>query len=135
MPSAPKAPTKIDHSAIIADKAILTGTHPITVLGRAVIHPYAKVVSQAGPVEIGDGAIVWEKAVVGVAVPDGAVVGAEMSTQSVLLGRNVVVETGAIVEGEVVGEGTVVECFARIGLGARIGKVGDRFILVDQSCG
>jgi dynactin-6 len=86
-------------------------------------------------VEIGDGAIVWEKAVVGVAVPDGAVVGAEMSTQSVLLGRNVVVETGAIVEGEVVGEGTVVECFARIGLGARIGKVGDRFILVDQSCG
>jgi dynactin 6 len=85
-------------------------------------------VSQAGPVEIGEGVIVWEKVVVGIAGPEGAggaASAADTPKMAVRLGRNVVVETGAVVEGEDIGEGTVIECFAKIGLGAKIGKVGD----------
>jgi carbonic anhydrase/acetyltransferase-like protein (isoleucine patch superfamily) len=40
-----------------------------------------------------------------------------------VLGRNVVVETAAVVEGCALGEGTVVESFARVGEGAVLGKV------------
>jgi dynactin-6 len=85
---------------------------------RAVINPYAKIISAAGPVEIGEGAIVWEKAVVG---SSSAAEGAE---QRVSLGPNVVVETGAVIEGGEVGEATVVESFARVGARCKIGKVG-----------
>jgi dynactin 6 len=117
LPSAPKAPTTLDPTAVIADKATLTGAFPIIVHARAVINPYSKITSAAGPVEIGEGAIVWEKAVVGFST---ATEGAE---QHVKLGPNVVVETGAVVEGVEVGDCTVIESFARVGAGAKIGKV------------
>jgi dynactin-6 len=119
LPAAPRAPTSIDPSAVIANHAVLTGTYPITIGPRAVINPYSRVSSTDGPVEIGQGAIIWEKAVVGSERESRP----EIEERRCVLGANVVVETGAVVEAEVVGEGTVVECYARIGEGAKIGKV------------
>ena len=124
--SAPKAPTALDPTAIIAQHALLTGTYPITIGPRAVIHPYAKIISSGGPVIIQEGAIVWEKAIIGAS---GSTVsyhgphGDVAEDMAVKIGRNAVIETGAIVEAEIVGEGTLVEAFARVGQGANIGKV------------
>lgn len=73
--------------------------------------------------EIGEGSIVWEKGVLGI---EGTTSGGlhEDGERSTILGRNVVIETGAIVEaGVVIGEGSVVEGFARVGEGCVIGKV------------
>lgn len=123
LPSLPKAPTSIDPSAIVANHAILTGLHPIIIGPRAVLHPYAKVVSVNGSIEIGEGCIIWEKAVVG---SGSAAEDDSKSTEKVkkiVLGPNVVVESGAVVEAETVGEGTIIEAFSKIGDGASVGKV------------
>lgn len=45
------------------------------------------------------------------------------SREGVTIGDGVVVEVGAIVEGASIGDGCVVEVNARIGKGARLGKV------------
>jgi len=63
--------------------------------------------------------MVWEKGVVGIANESGD--GEEKVT---ILGKNVIVETGAVVEaGARVGEGSVVEGFVRVGEGCVVGKV------------
>jgi dynactin-6 len=65
--------------------------------------------STHGPIVIGEGCIVWEKAVVG-------------GAGSVELGKDVVVESCSVVEGGVLGEACVVEAFAKIGNEASVGK-------------
>jgi len=70
---------------------------------------------------IAEGCVIWEKAVVG-GVAEDEDEGDEGEERGIRLERGVVVETGAVVEGAVLGEGTVVEGFARVGIGARVGK-------------
>jgi dynactin-6 len=109
---------------VIADKAILVGTHAIGVGAGAVIHPHGKLDSMQGAVVIGEGVVVWEKAVVGLAVAAN-VVDENRSSEvesEVRIGRNTVVETGAVVQGSV-GEGCVLEAGCKISPGARVGKV------------
>ena len=123
----------VDPSALIAQHAQLTGTHPITIGPGAVLHPHAKVNSTGSVVMLGEGCVVFERARVGVAdvgeVPgfdrrqSGTYMGAR--GEGVVLGRNVVVETGAVVEAAEVGEGSVVESGAVVGRGAVVGKVRD----------
>jgi hypothetical protein len=74
-------------------------------------------------VVVGVGCVVFEKAVVGVGLRDGFAARGESRADGVVLGRNVVVETGAVVEAAEVGEGTVVEAGARLGAGVVVGKV------------
>jgi dynactin-6 len=109
IPAPPKPPASIDPTAIIANHASLTGSFPITIGAHAVIHPYAKIISTYGPVTIGDGCIIWEKAVVGGAGPAS-------------LAKNVVVETCAVVEGGSLGESSVVEAFGKVGVDAELGR-------------
>jgi carbonic anhydrase/acetyltransferase-like protein (isoleucine patch superfamily) len=118
-PTAPRAPTNLHPTSTIANHALLTGHYPITISANTILHPYAKIISSEGPVEIGEGSIVWEKGVVGIMSDQGD--GEEKAT---ILGRNVVIETGAVVEaGTSIGEGSVVEGFARVGEGCVVGKV------------
>jgi dynactin-6 len=105
----PKPPAKIDPTVIIANHALLTGSYPITIGAHSVIHPYAKIISTNGPVTIGDGCIIWEKGVVGGAGP-------------VSLGKNVVVETCAAVEGGTLGDGCCIEAFGKVGADAVLGR-------------
>lgn len=121
VPSAPKAPTSIDPAAIIANHAILTGIYPIKIGPRAVIHQYAKIVSGDGPIEFGEGCIIWEKAMVGNAAEDEGK--KSDKEKKITLGSNVVIESGAVVAAESVGENTIIEAFARVGEGATVGKV------------
>lgn len=121
LPSAPKAPTSIDPAAVIANHAILTGIYPIKIGPRAVIHQYAKIVSGDGPIEIGEGCIIWEKVVIGNAKEEERQ--KSEGEKNITLGSNVVIETGAVVEAESIGESTIVEAFAKVGEGAVIGRV------------
>jgi len=120
-PAHPKAPVSIDAAAIIANHAVLTGVYPIEIGPQVVIHQYAKVASGTGPIEIGEGSIIWEKAVVGNAAEDEAKESDDKG--SITLGSNVIIETGAMIEAESIGDSTIVEAFAKIGKGAIIGKV------------
>lgn len=74
------------------------------------------------PVVLDEGVIVYEKANVGVQQPASGT-GPRGRGEGVLLRKNSVVETGAVVEAAEVGEGTVVEAGARVGIGSVIGKV------------
>lgn len=129
--SGPKAPVRFSSSLIIAESAILTGTHIITLRTESLVHPRAKIESTAGPVDVGKRCIVQERTHVG-AVPSGVVVpaspGAETAgdnTAGVVLHDYVTIQACAVVEagGTVVGEGSVIGVGAKIGRGAVIGEV------------
>jgi carbonic anhydrase/acetyltransferase-like protein (isoleucine patch superfamily) len=126
VPAAPKPPATIDPSVILANHATLVGVFPITIGASTILHPYAKVVSVVGAVEIGEGAVIWERAVVGINVEGGARDeddDAGLGDKFVMLERNCILESGAQVAAKLVGEGTVIEAFATIGEGCVIGKV------------
>jgi len=130
----PRPPLTIHPTAHIADKASLTGTHRITISASAVIHPFARLASTQGPIDIGEGAVVWERASVG----EGKAGDVTITTTTTVLARNIVVESGAVVEvGVELGEGSVVEVGARVGAGCIIGEVsGIRFfVIMCESCG
>ncbi|KAF2136990.1 uncharacterized protein K452DRAFT_302286 [Aplosporella prunicola CBS 121167] len=113
----PKAPASIHPAATVANHAVLTGHHAITISAGAVLHPHCKVTSVHGPVVIGEGCIIYEKAVVGI---EGD--GEAESGRGVVLDRNVVVESGAVVEAALVGEGAVVGVEGRVGVGSAVGR-------------
>ena len=118
--SLPKPPATLAPTATIADTAVLTGKHPVTVQAGTILHPRARLVSTHGPVTVGEGCVVSERAIVGVAPPEA---GAEVA--ATVLRRDVVLEPAAVVEaGAQVGEGSVLEAGSRVGAGAVLGKVG-----------
>lgn len=139
----PKAPVRFSSSLIIADSAILTGVHTITLRTESLVHPRARIESHAGPVDVGKRCIVQERTIVG-ALPltpgpvptkktdpaDGhdADSGKDKNnnnTTGVTLRDYCVVEAAAVIEsgGTVIGEGTRVGVGSRIGRGAVIGDV------------
>lgn len=63
----PKAPLKADATATIADTAVFQGTYPVTIGAGTIIHPRARFYAYEGPIYIGDGCIISEKAVIGAA--------------------------------------------------------------------
>ncbi|KAJ5898811.1 hypothetical protein N7495_003555 [Penicillium taxi] len=71
-PSPPKAPLKVDPTATIADTAVFQGTYPVTIGAGTVIHPRAKFYTYEGPITIGDGCVISEKVVIGVAPTRGS---------------------------------------------------------------
>ena len=122
--SAPvKPPTTIHPSAIVAEKAVLSGSHPITIAANTVIHPFARIVSNAGPVTIAENVIVNERAVVGISGDRDGAAENESGNREVHVGAGVTIESSAVVEAHVVEEGSVIDVQASVGLGARIGRV------------
>ncbi|KAL2261083.1 hypothetical protein VTK26DRAFT_4718 [Humicola hyalothermophila] len=138
----PKPPVHFSSSITIADSALLSGTHQISVHSESVIHPRARLDSHLGRVSVGRRCLVYERAHLGAAPagPSGAAnpgpgIGAAsgdggdtggggVAVVAVRLEDYVVVEVGATVEGgeTVLGEGTTVGVGARVGAGAVIGK-------------
>ncbi|KAF2675029.1 trimeric LpxA-like protein [Microthyrium microscopicum] len=123
LPSAPKPPCKIDPAATIASSTVLAGIHPITIAAHAVLHPHARIVSAEGPVTIGEGCIVFEKATIGPLAPSTSTESATITAPpSTILGKNVTISTGVTIEGCAIGDGCVIEPYARIGQGAKVGR-------------
>ncbi|KAI6839220.1 hypothetical protein KC340_g3005 [Hortaea werneckii] len=102
-PPPPKPPCSIHPTAIIADKAVLAGTHLITIAENVILHPYARINSSGGPVTIGANTIVYERAAVG------------CETGSVTIGSGCVIDSSATCSG------SVDDC-SEIGVGAYVGK-------------
>ncbi|KAL2150835.1 hypothetical protein VTH82DRAFT_7398 [Thermothelomyces myriococcoides] len=115
----PKPPVQFSSSVVIADSAVLTGTHPIAVHSESVVHPRAHLDSLAGRVTVGRRCVVHERATVGAVGASGRVTEA-----AVTLADYVVVDVGAVVSAgdTFIGEGTVVGVGAKVGAGAVIGK-------------
>ncbi|KAK3110394.1 hypothetical protein LTR53_015362 [Teratosphaeriaceae sp. CCFEE 6253] len=113
MPST-KPPCTIHPSAIVSDKAQITGSHQVEIGENAVIHPYAKIRAEGGRVVIGKYSMVYEHAVVGTA--EGT------SPVDVTIGDFAVVETGAVVEAKSIGDATTIEVKSVVGKGAVLGK-------------
>lgn len=131
--SASRPPLRIHPSAVIGDKASLTGIHMITIGPNAVIHPYAKLSSQHGSISIGGGCIIAERSWIGLldasrerrllhAQRGGQ--GSEETEADVALCDNVTVNSGAVVQASSVGKWSVVEINAKIEPGCVLGEVG-----------
>ncbi|KAL9097170.1 MAG: hypothetical protein Q9165_000597 [Trypethelium subeluteriae] len=121
-PALSKPPTAIHPSAIVAEKAVLTGSHRISIGANSVIHPFARIVSEIGPITIGENVIVNERAVVGGARSSGGIEKLPDGNVEVCIGDNVTVESSAVVEANMVGEGSIIDVEAKVGIGTRIGK-------------
>lgn len=108
-----KTPCQIHPSAIIADKAQITGTYTVEIGENAVIHPYVRIRAENGRVVIGQSSMIYERAVIGLV---------EGETQDVVIGDGVNIETGATVQAKNIGDGTTVEVNAVVGAGAVLGR-------------
>jgi dynactin-6 len=118
LPPAPKPPTSLSSSLVIAEHASLTGTKLITLGSNTVVHPRSKLNSAFAPITIGNTCIISERSQIGVqSEPE------EGEADPVVIENGVVVEVGAVVEAKRVGEGCVIEVNAKIGKGAVLGKV------------
>ena len=123
----PKPPTTLAPTAVIADTAVLTGSHRITIQASAVIHPRARLVTTNGAMSIGEGCIISERAIVGAMPAEGSNILPTKEGEGpreVLLGSDVLLEPAAVVEvGSTVGEGSTLEAGSRVCAGAELGKV------------
>ncbi|KAM3416709.1 hypothetical protein BST61_g8300 [Cercospora zeina] len=107
-----RPPCKIHPSAVISEKAQITGTHTVELCEDSVLHPHSKIRAEHGIVYIGKRTIICGATTVGVIEGEG----------NVIVGDGVTIEAGAMVEAKSVGDGTVIEAKAKIGKGAVIGK-------------
>lgn len=118
MPLAPKPPTSLASSLIIADNASLTGTHLITLGSNSVVHPRARLSSVYAPITIGSNCILSERCSIGYQSAP-----LENKGDGVVIENGVIVEVGATIEAEKVGEGCLIEVNARVGKSVVLGKV------------
>lgn len=156
----PRAPVRFSSSLIIAESAILMGIHTITLRTESLVHPRARIESQAGPVDVGKRCIVQERTHVGAAPSssysgggspsvrspttptiaehpqEGSENGSNRNTTGVTLKDYCVVEAGAVIEagGTIIGEGSRVGVGSRIGRGAVIGEVSCLCFLIPRTC-
>ena len=109
-----KPQCKIHSTAVVAEKAQITGSHLVEIGENVIIHPHAKIKAEHGNVLIGRGSMIAEKAIVGATEGEG-----EMD---VVLGEGVSIETGAVVEAKKIGDYTTVEVNSRVDAGAIVGR-------------
>lgn len=117
-PLSSKPPCTIHPTAIVSDKAQITGTFPVEVGEDTVIHPFARIRAEAGKVVVGRKCVIWEKAVIGA----GKAADGDRGDASVILQDYVTVESGASIEASVVGEGSEIGVKAAVGRGVTLGK-------------
>ncbi|GAB0135836.1 hypothetical protein EsDP_00004159 [Epichloe bromicola] len=118
--SGPKPPVNFSSSLTISDNAILQGTHSITMQSETVVHPRARLESNAGSILIGRRCIIHERTHIGARPANFDTA----KTGGVVVGDYVVVEVGTTIEaGDTeIGEGTTLQVGCTIGSGAKIGR-------------
>jgi dynactin-6 len=123
-PAGPKPPVNFSSSLTISEKAVLQGTHSITIQAETVVHPGSKFESSVGSILIGRRCIIHERAHIG-ALPEDLDIA---KPGGVSLGDYVIIEADVVVEsGDTeIGDGSVIQVGCRVGTGAKIGKVSIR---------
>ncbi|KAJ5303589.1 hypothetical protein N7476_010388 [Penicillium atrosanguineum] len=115
----PKAPLKADPTATIADTAVFQGTYPVTIGAGTIIHPRARFYAYQGPIVVGDGCIISEKAIIG-AQPARSTESKEIATRLsyfVTVGPSSTIHPGAHIHSSV-----TIEALATIHQYAEIGS-------------
>jgi dynactin-6 len=115
-PQAPKPPTSLSRTLVIAEHASLTGSYLISLGSNTVVHPRAKLNSTYGPITVGNNCIISERSMIGLQ-------GRGADGEGVMIENGVVIEVGVTVEAKVVGEGSIIEVNAKIGRRSAIGRV------------
>ncbi len=110
-----KPKCNIQPSAVIADRAQLTGSHTITIGEDVFVHPYAKIKAEHGNVQIGKGSILAEKAAIGTAEE-------EDGQAEIVIGEGVRIESGSVLAARKVGDHCTLGINCRVGRGAVLGK-------------
>ncbi|GAM87878.1 hypothetical protein ANO11243_059060 [Dothideomycetidae sp. 11243] len=110
-----KPPCQIDAKAVVSEKAILAGVHPITIGANSALHPFARIDSTHGPVTIGEFCIIAERASVGLVRPQTA-------ATHIHIHDYVSIETGAIVESSAVGKASTIGPFAALSSASQTGQ-------------
>ncbi|KAM0806313.1 trimeric LpxA-like protein [Usnea florida] len=113
----PTPPLNSTPTTLISASASCTGTHPITLGPKTIVQLRARLTSDYGPIDVGKGCIISARASVGLLSPPRN----EMYAKGVTISPNVLIETGAIIEGASIGAYTIVEAGAKIGKGTVIG--------------
>ncbi|KAK3350070.1 trimeric LpxA-like protein [Lasiosphaeria hispida] len=119
----PRPPVQFSSPLTIAESAVLTGSHTISISSESVIHPRARLDSLGGRITIGRRCIVHERSTVGAIGTEGPAKGADKA-EGVTLGDYVTVEVAAAIEagGTLIGEGTTVGVSVKVGAGAVVGR-------------
>lgn len=132
-PSIPRAPVTAHPSATIADTATFQGKYSVAIGAGTVVHPRAKVYSFEGPVVIGQGCIICEKAIIGTAptptptpTPSAATTPSTPSTPEqgvqTRISHNAVISPLATVHsGATVHSAATIDCLATVHAHADIG--------------
>ena len=131
--SIPRPPLSTHPSATVSEQAYFQGTHPVSIGAGTVIHPRAKLLSFEGPISIGEGCIIGEKAVIGggpsskgsgQASAEAAATGSEgtASTATILENAVQVGPLATVSEAAHIGSAATVDTSASLGKYARIGK-------------
>ena len=116
-----KPQCRVHSTALISEKAQLTGPGVIEIGENVIVHPHARIKAEGGNVVLGKGCIVSERAVVGLSEASDA--GKEdAGGTEVVLGEGVSIESGTVVEARKIGEWSTVEINAKIGRGAVVGR-------------
>ncbi|CAF9939902.1 MAG: hypothetical protein ALECFALPRED_008371 [Alectoria fallacina] len=105
-------------TTLISASASCAGTHLITLGSRSIVQLRARLTSTYGPVGVGEGCIISERASIGLLSPPRN----EREAEGVTISRGVLIESCAVVEGASIGAYTIIEAGAKIGKGAVVGS-------------
>ena len=104
-------PLKVAPTTLISASAACTGSYMITPGSKTIVERHACLTSNHGPVGIGDGCIISERAFIGLLEPPQN----EKEVEGWML------PPGALIEGASIGAYTINEAGAKIGKGTVIG--------------
>ena len=119
--SGPKPPVNFSSSLTISGNAVLQGTHSITMQAETLIHPRSRFESHFGSILIGRRCLVYEQAHLGARPADIT----NARPGGIAVGDYVTIEAKCVIEagGTEIGESTLIQAGAKIGSGAKVGKV------------
>jgi carbonic anhydrase/acetyltransferase-like protein (isoleucine patch superfamily) len=133
-----KPPVTIHPTSHLDPGAYVRGTHAISIDAHVLIHPRAQLISIHGPLIVGSGAIVYEKAVLGGPVPLstlnpkdrtpatpstlGTATDADTSPPKTVIGPNTTIHPHAhVLSGATIQEASTLESHATIKSGITVG--------------
>ena len=115
-------PIEAHPTSLISPSASITGSCLITIGPNAIVQIRSVICSAAGPIDIGEGCIISERAVIGrLGLEASQLEPFDKVSAGTQLEQGVVIESGAIIEAISIGAFTTVEVGASIGKGAVIG--------------
>ena len=113
-------PTSTTPTTLVHPTAILNGSHRITLGSRSIIQARSRLDSTYGPIDIGTGSIIGERASIGYLSAPSASLPPSFEPKTVTIGEGVIIESSAIIEASV-GAYSMIEAGAKLSKNAEVG--------------